>query len=142
MLPQNEFSSLTVSESIASHDQILDTQDPSWTSFSERRICTLAAQMYTPMNHIPHVVYEMLKAREASIALRADAIDMTDVMDSDSGQSFTGENSMLDEYEAGRNQSLSPPKRYYRTFWVSLARRTTQQAREIMIYRIKAGSCK
>ena len=79
---------------------------------------------YVPVNYISPEAYALLAAAEASAARKADALD-TGVPELDLIGSISSlQISMFGLYDPERIlQSMSPPKKFYRTFWQSISLR-------------------
>jgi hypothetical protein len=77
---------------------------------------------YVPENHISDQTYAFLAAYDAKIALRTHIKDDGDTME------LVG-SSTMNMYEPERiSPSSAPPKRFFRTFWRSIALRMLDRA--------------
>ncbi len=88
-----------------------------------------ADEMFCPVNFIPAEVYELIRTWELAHLQEHELIQAVDFMDTDSlsesqsSESVLQPNSLMPAFEA-------PPKRFYRTFWKSRAKRLLQRERQ------------
>ena len=118
-MAQNDFDSLAMPSQ--SEDLVLDAYHGLKSSPSERKsACAPRDDDYVPVNFIPEAVYAMIKAWELKVH---DAMEVSESM-SLSGAASSTDTLGVEDYEPLRTCSqAAPPKRFYRTFWRSAARR-------------------
>ena len=116
-LSQSDFDSLAVPEQ--TEDPLFDPCPQKSPKLSQKKI----SGTYVPVNIIPQAVYAMIDAWEQSEVNRQDVMDVSGSAAMTATASFSGALS-LNDYEPMRICSFeAPPRRFYRTFWRSLARR-------------------
>ncbi len=88
-----------------------------------------ADEIFRPVNFIPAEAYELIRTWELANLQEHELIPAVDFMDTDSLSGSQSSESVLQpillmpEFEA-------PPKRFYRTFWKSRAKRLLQRERQ------------
>ena len=116
-LSQSDFDSLAIPEQ--SEDPLFDPCPPKSPELSQKKI----SETYVPVNVIPQAVYAMIAAWEQSKVNRQDVMDGSGSAAMTAPASLSGALS-LNDYEPMRICNFeAPPKRFYRRFWRSLARR-------------------
>jgi hypothetical protein len=109
-----------------------DAMDHDAFSRSGSSISEIAAMMdqdaYVPVNYIGPEAYALLAAAEASAARHAAAAE-SGVMELDVNSQGSTLQSALDEmYDPERVLTImAPPKRFYRTFWLSVSLRLLER---------------
>ena len=118
-MAQNDFDSLAMP--CQSDDLILDPHHGLKSSSSDRKT---ADDDYVPVNFIPEAVYAMIQAWEMK---RHDLMEVSGSMSLSAAVSSSTDTLRLEDYEPLRVcAQAAPPKRFYRTFWRSVARRVLE----------------
>ena len=117
-MAQNDFDSLAMPTQ--SEDLMLDTHHDLKPSCSDRKTAYADGdEDYVPVNFIPEEVFAMIKAWELK---QRDLMEVSDSMSV--SRAASSETLRLEDYEPLRVcTQAAPPKRFYRTFWRSAARR-------------------
>ena len=117
-MAQNDFDSLAMPAQ--SEDLMPDTHRDLKPSCSDRKTAfTHEDADYVPVNFIPEEVFAMIKAWELK---QRDLMEVSDAMSV--SRAASSETLRLEDYEPLRVcTQAAPPKRFYRTFWRSAARR-------------------
>ena len=117
-MAQNDFDSLAMPAQ--SEDLLPDAHRDLKPSCSDRKTAFADEdEDYVPVNFIPEEVFAMIKAWELK---QRDLIEVSDSMSV--SRAASSETFRPEDYEPLRVCSLAgPPKRFYRTFWRSAARR-------------------
>ena len=121
-MAQEDFATLTLGSQ--SEDLVCGTF-PHLTSSSTAKKSHSFDESYVPVNYIPEEVYAMIKTWELKHKDRMAVFDST----SQTGATSSSNAPMIDNYEPIDYDPLrtcsqsAPPKRFYRTFWRSAARR-------------------
>ena len=116
-MSQSDFDSLAIP--VQTEDPLFDPCPQKSPELSQKKI----SETYVPVNVIPQAVYAMIAAWEQSELNRQDVMDGSGSAAMTSAASLSGTLS-LNDYEPMRICNFeAPPKRFYRTFWRSLARR-------------------
>ena len=134
-LSQDDFDSLVVPEQ--SEDPLYDTYDtysPKSPELSQKK----TPETYVPVNFIPEAVYAMIEAWEQSELKKQDMMDASGSVTMATPASLSGGPS-LNDYEPVRICNFAaPPKRFYRTFWRSIARRVLESDKSAVYEQVRA----
>ena len=118
-MAQEDFETLVLGG--PSEDSMLDAFPP----FTSAAAKSGGDETYVPVNYIPEEVYAMIKTWELKHKDRMEVSDST----SQTGAASSSNAPIIDNYEPIDYEPLricsqsAPPKRFYRTFWRSAARR-------------------
>ena len=143
-LAQDDFSSLGLAAGQDADSQPLETYDGlppieragSVESLKSEAVCE-ADECYRPVNFIPEEVYMLIKNWESAYLQRHES----QVVESMDTESSTDPRSSESIFEPFRCISVSqPPKRFYRTFWRSAARRMLQLDKQNTLQRAAMSS--
>ena len=127
-LAQDDFDLLHISDTQSLSEQRMCESNP-LQSFICRE-SSFADEKYTPVNFIPESVHDLIRSWKVSNLIRQEALESTD--DAMSVEGAAASNSD-DVYEPLRFLTEStPPKKFYRTFWRSAARRALQREKEMV----------
>jgi hypothetical protein len=123
---QDDFDSL----GIAHHIHMVDSgpvEDPV-PSFSEGKQSRSGDEKYIPVNFIPDSVYAMINAWQEAHNVQHSTYEMDMIVDPPPAAEVAHNQ---DIYEPVRSiTEATAPKRFYRTFWRSAARRIIQREKE------------
>ena len=123
-LAQDEFESLTIPTQC--EESMFDTFRPIHSDFEERQAC----DAYIPFNYTPEEVCAMIDEWEISELNRQDQMEVAVSIETN-GPAFPAASLSLEDYEPVRLcPHAPPPKRFYRTFWRSIARRVLLREKE------------
>jgi hypothetical protein len=128
---QDDFDSLGIAHHIPMEDSS-PVEDPV-PSFSQGKQSCSGDEKYIPVNFIPDSVHEMINAWQEAHTMHLGTYEMDMLVDSPPAAEVTHNQ---DIYEPVRSIAVSSvtvataPKRFYRTFWRSAARRIIQREKE------------
>ncbi len=89
-----------------------------------------ATEIYRPVNFIPDEVYELIRNWEVAYLKQHESIQAVDSLDTEASNDSLSNESIFEPTRLLMSATVAPPKRFYRTFWRSLARRTLQLEKE------------
>ena len=118
-MAQEDFETLVLGG--PSEDSMLDAFPP----FTSAAAKSGGDETYVPVNYIPEEVYAMIKKWQLQQKHRSEVSDTN----SQTGAASSSDAPIIDNYEPIDYEPLricpqaGPPKRFYRTFWRSAARR-------------------
>jgi hypothetical protein len=136
LLAQDDFSCLKLASGQDVEHQLFDGYDGFTTivragsgdSLKSEPSCE-ATEIYRPVNFIPDEVYELIRNWEVAYLKQHGLIQAVDSTDKEASNESLSNESIFEPTRL-MSASVAPPKRFYRTFWRSLAWRTLQFKKE------------